>query len=291
MATKADTTTGVPTDAGMTVDQSAAIALQGTIAGLNPNDPEAGKKILEAYANFARVTGRQKLLDNINDVLKKAQDGKIDLRNKFANIAPQIIQAAATKELEIEGGNYDKFFSTLYGQQAKRGDAAQALASEGMSGITGGFKFIGWIGAVLSVIPGMENVGRDLIDAAKQGSLEVARSLPDTAGTIVARSRESIDLNPHAMSNKGVASFLDNSLSMLNPIIVAQEAQGAAATRDADTTTAPTTGNKARKAFSGTSTLQAPATKPEICSTAIGAGMDICKAPTRKPSPMGTQTK
>lgn len=289
MATKTDSPTTV--ESGITVDQAASQALQADIASLDKNDPNVGFKILQSFSNYARVTGRQKLLDNVNDVLKKAQDGKIDLRKKFADIAPDIIKAASTKEIEVEGGNFEKYFQTLYGQQTKRGDNAQALVNETLSGITSGYKMIGWIGAVLSAIPGCENVGKSLIETAKEGSLSAAKSLPNTAEDIN-KSAMPIKIQPATMKDgRTLAGFLENSLGMFGANRVVAEAEELAATRDAPSAAS---GNKAKQAFSSTATNQGPkdttTSKPAICATELGAGLDICKAPSRAPTPMGTQT-
>lgn len=263
--------------ASLTPEQAANQTLLGEIASIAPDDPKVGERILGAYAKYAKTLGRQDLLKNVTEVLKKAQDGKIDLRKQFAGIAPEIIKTAKIKDIEAQTADYNAYIQAQYGQQSEVGKHRLSQVHEGLGGLTSVLKIKGMIGGFLCMIPGMEETGKRWVEEVKAESLALAGMLPDTSKN-VKRSADRANITANASD---ITTSLDRTLAILGPGQVAAEAGAAVSQMDAtssDTTFGAASPQPAGKSSAkpAAPSTEAHKTKPVICDSVAGASLPIC---------------
>jgi hypothetical protein len=181
------------------------------------------EKIIGAYMSYAKTLGKVDLLKNLTETLKAAQSANVEIRKKFAEIAPEIIKAAKLKDLEAQSADYQAYVQALYGQQTEREKLRLTQVHEGMAGLTSGLRLKGLIGSILMLIPGLEETGKKWVDEVKAESLALGEALPKT----------SLDIKRNAGAANiqtgvgNIGALVENATSMLSSAAVAREAGAA----------------------------------------------------------------
>lgn len=276
-----------PTDAAgatLTPDEGAGQVLLSAISGLKAEDPQFGEKLLGAYAVYAKTIGRQDLLNNVTEILKQSAVGKLDLRKSIAGMVQEISKAARLKDVDAQSADYKNFIDAFYGQKTEREKLRLAMAHEGLGGITSGLRIKGLIGMIMTMIPGLEETGKQWVAEVETQALQVSNSLPHTDRSI-ARNAGSARIQGNTAN---IATLLKETLPMLSPKEVAADAGGAVTQMDATTgdvsfgsTPEPRAHSKSVPASRAGASRQA--SKPAICSSEAGAGLAICEPPAPRP--------
>lgn len=158
------------------VQNEQELALQGlfkSIAQIDPNSPEAAVEMMRLFEGYYKQTGNMQLAENVNQVLKKAQEGKLDLRKAFGDFTLEIWKLARTTEQKLQEKDQSQYLDAYYGTQQQRLSAELDVQTMVIKGAAGGYKLLAMIGSILSAIPGLEQIGKDLVQSSIQASKEL----------------------------------------------------------------------------------------------------------------------
>ncbi len=259
------------------------IALQGLIRGiseLDPTSPDISVEMMRLFEGYYKQTGNMQLAENVNKVLKLAQEGKYDLRKTFGQSAQEIWKLARTTEQDLQKKDHSQYQDLYYSTQQQRISAELDVQTMIIKGAASGYKLLAMIGSIVSAIPGLEEIGKNLVDTSIQASkdLKVDKIEEDAvrqSDRNNARTPKIGEVSGADAAKKAedlIRKVMDDA-KIVGESRTSQRASGGTNPDKASTFSA----NGVAATAPSETTPSAAAEKPAICNTTFGSKMPECQ--------------